>query len=110
VRERLAGVGGPLATTVVDLLGFFRDRYRERWGLDAPPVHDPVALARVLDPGLVGCVDAHVAIELHGAHTRGATVCDRYGVLGRGPNAQVATTLDAARFWDVVIDAVERLS
>jgi purine nucleosidase len=110
VFDRLAAIGSPLATTTAGLLGFFRDRYRERWGLDAPPVHDPVAVARVLDPGLVGCVDAHVAIELHGAHTRGATVCDRYGVLGRGPNAQVATTLDAARFWDVVIDAVERLS
>jgi purine nucleosidase len=110
VLERLAGVGGSLATTMVDLLGFFRDRYRERWGLDAPPVHDPVAVARVLDPSLVECVDAHVAIELHGAHTRGATVCDRYGVLGRAPNAQVATTLDAPRFWDVVIGAVERLS
>ena len=35
-----------------------------------------------------------------------ATVCDRYGVLGRAPNAQVATELDVARFWDLVIDAV----
>jgi purine nucleosidase len=109
VLERLAAVGTPLATTTVALLRFFGDRYRERWGIDAPPVHDPVAVARVLDPSLVQCVDAHVAIELHGAHTRGATVCDRYGVLGRGPNAQVATTLDVPRFWDVVIGAVERL-
>ena len=109
VFERLEGIGSPLAATLVDLLGFFRDRYRARWGLDAPPVHDPVAVARVLDPTLVRCVDAHVAIELHGAHTRGATVCDRYGVLGRAPNAQVATTLDVPRFWDVVVDAVARL-
>jgi purine nucleosidase len=110
VFERLAAVGSPLAATMVDLLGFFRDRYRERWPLAAPPVHDPVAVARVLDPSLVRCVDAHVAIELRGTHTRGATVCDRYGVLGREPNAQVAVELDFARFWDVVIDAVARLA
>jgi purine nucleosidase len=109
VLDRLHGANSPLALTMVDLLGFFRDRYRERWGLDAPPVHDPVAVARVLDPALVRCVDAHVAIELRGEHTRGATVCDRYGVLGRAPNAQVATTLDVPAFWDVLIDAVERL-
>ena len=109
VFARLSAIGSRVATTTVDLLGFFRDRYRERWGIDAPPVHDPVAVARVLDPALVRCVDAHVAIELHGAHTRGATVCDRYGVLGRAPNAQVAVELDAARFWDRVIDAIARL-
>jgi purine nucleosidase len=110
VFERLAAIGSPLTTATVGLLGFFRDRYAERWGIDAPPVHDPVAVARVLDPALVGCVDAHVAIELHGAHTRGATVCDRYGVLGRAPNAQVAVELDAPRFWDVLIDAYARLA
>jgi purine nucleosidase len=109
VLERLGAIGSRLATTTVELLVFFRDRYREGWGMDAPPVHDPVAVARVLDPALVRCVDAHVAIELHGTHTRGATVCDRYGVLGRVPNAQVAVELDVARFWDVVIDAVARL-
>jgi purine nucleosidase/pyrimidine-specific ribonucleoside hydrolase len=106
VLERLAGLGTPLARTVVDLLGFFRDRYRAIWGLDSPPVHDPVAVARVIDPTLVRCEAAHVAIELHGTHTRGATVCDRFGVLGRAPNAQVATALDAPRFWDLVVDAV----
>jgi inosine-uridine nucleoside N-ribohydrolase len=110
VLERLGAVGTPLATAIVDLLGFFRDRYREIWGLDAPPVHDPVAVARVLDPTLVRCEDAHVAIELRGAHTRGATVCDRHGVLGLAPNAKVATELDVPRFWDRVVDAVARLA
>jgi inosine-uridine nucleoside N-ribohydrolase len=62
----------------------------------------------VIDPALVRCEDAYVAIELHGTHTRGATVCDRYGVLGRPPNAKVATALDAPGFWDRVIGAVER--
>ena len=108
VLDRLRAQATPLATTVVDLLGFFRDRYRDIWGLDSPPVHDPVAVARVIDPTLVRCEDAHVAIELQGAHTRGATVCDRHGVLGRPPNAKVATGLDVPRFWDLVVEAVER--
>jgi purine nucleosidase len=109
VLERLTGLGTPLADTVVRLLGFFRDRYRDLWGLPAPPVHDPVAVARVIDPSLVRCEEAHVAVELHGTHTRGATVCDRFGVRGRTPNALVAMELDAAGFWDLVVDAVDRL-
>jgi inosine-uridine nucleoside N-ribohydrolase len=106
VLERIRALGTPLAGTVVRLLGFFRDRYRDLWGLPAPPVHDPVAVARVIDPGLVRCEDAHVAVELHGTHTRGATVCD---LRGRTPNARVAMELDAAGFWDLVVGAVERL-
>jgi purine nucleosidase len=109
VLERLSGLGTPLADTVVRLLGFFRDRYRDIWGLPAPPVHDPIAVARVIDPGLVRCEEAHVAVELHGTHTRGATVCDRFGVRGRIPNARVAVELDAAGFWDLVVSAVDRL-
>jgi inosine-uridine nucleoside N-ribohydrolase len=109
VLERLLGLGTPLADTVVRLLSFFRDRYRDLWGLPAPPVHDPVAVARVIDPDLVRCQDAHVAVELHGAHTRGATVCDCFGVSGRTPNARVAMELDAEGFWDLVVSAVERL-
>jgi inosine/uridine nucleosidase len=72
-------------------------------------VHDPVAVARVIDPELVRCEEAHVAVELHGTHTRGATVCDRFGLRGRTPNASVAVELDTARFWDLVVSAVDRL-
>jgi inosine-uridine nucleoside N-ribohydrolase len=109
VLERLRTLGTPLAETVVRLLVFFRDRYRDIWGLPAPPVHDPVAVARVIDPELVRCEEAHVAVELNGTHTRGATVCDRFGVRGRTPNARVAMELDAAGFWDLVVGAVDRL-
>jgi pyrimidine-specific ribonucleoside hydrolase len=105
----LRALGTPLAATVVELLEFFAERYRGLWGFPAAPVHDPVAVARVIDPAVVGCVDAHVAIELHGTHTRGATVVDRFGVTGEAPNAQVALELDHARFWALVIDAVRAL-
>lgn len=109
VLARLRALGTPLATLVVELLGFFADRYRALWGFPAAPVHDPVAVARVIDPTVVGCVAAHVAVELHGTHTRGATVVDRHGVTGQAPNAQVALHLDHARFWELVVDAVRTL-
>lgn len=109
VLDRISALGTPLAATVVRLLGFFGDRYRDIWGISSPPLHDPVAVARLIDPALVETVDAHVAIELKGAHTRGATVCDRFGVLGLQANAKVAIRLDVPRFWDHVVDAVQQL-
>ena len=109
VLNRLRALETPLAELVVRLLGFFGDRYRDIWGLPAPPVHDPVAVARVIDPGLVRCEDANVAIELHGTHTRGATVCDRFGVRGRAPYSMVAMDVDTAGFWELVVGAVYRV-
>jgi inosine-uridine nucleoside N-ribohydrolase len=109
VLDGLRALGTPLAATVVELLGFFAEQYRRIWGFPAAPVHDPVAVARVIDPSVVRCVPAHVAIELAGTHTRGATVVDRYGVTGEEPNAQVAVELDHAGFWALVHDAVARL-
>jgi inosine-uridine nucleoside N-ribohydrolase len=109
VLDGLRALGTPLAATVVELLGFFAEQYRRIWGFPAAPVHDPVAVARVIDPAVVRCVPAHVAIELAGTHTRGATVVDRYGVTGEPPNAEVAIELDHAGFWALVQDAVARL-
>ncbi len=109
VLASLTALETPLARTVVDLLGFFADRYRDLWGFEAPPVHDPVAVARVIDRALVACVPAHIAIELRGEHTRGATVVDRFGVTGCEPNAQVAVELDAPAFWRHVEAAVGTL-
>jgi inosine-uridine nucleoside N-ribohydrolase len=109
VLDRLRALGTPLAGIVVDLLDFFAERYRRLWDFPAAPVHDPVAVARVIDPAVVGCVSAHVAVELDGTHTRGATVVDRYGVTGSAPNAQVALHLDHAAFWALVVEAVRTL-
>lgn len=105
----IRAIGTPLATMVVDLLGFFADRYNKLWGFPAAPVHDPVAVARVIDPALVGCVEANVVVELAGTYTRGATVVDRFDATGRPRNARVALELDHAGFWALVVDAVRRL-
>jgi inosine-uridine nucleoside N-ribohydrolase len=110
VRGRIADIGGPLAEACGELLGFFASTYRELYGFPAPPVHDPVAVARVIDPSLVECVRTRVDVELAGEHTRGATVVDLHRRTGREPNALVATGLDADRFWDLVIEAVAALS
>ncbi|GLZ29496.1 ribosylpyrimidine nucleosidase [Lentzea sp. NBRC 105346] len=101
---------GELGRTCAELMTFFAKTYRELFGFDAPPLHDPVAVARVIDPSLVRCVDAHVAIETAGTHTRGATVVDLDGYLGLEPNAQVAVELDVPRFWDRVIAAIGNVS
>ena len=109
VIARLHAPATPLGETVAGWLEFFGATYRSLFGADAPPVHDPCAVALVAEAGVVNCVDAFMAVETEGRWTRGATVVDLRGRLGRKPNARVAVELDFERFWDLVVGAVERL-
>ena len=109
VVDRFRALGTPVGEAVIGWLSFFADTYRQVYGFGGPPVHDPCALALVIDPTLVRCDEVFVAIETEGRWTRGATVVDVHGRFGRPPNARVAMELDVARFWDLVVDAVAAL-
>ena len=106
VIGRLRGAGRPVATFVADLLVFFGGTYRNTFGFPAPPVHDPCAVAAVVDPTIVHAHEIRVEIETEGQWTSGRTVCDVYGVLGKQPNARVGYALDVPRFWAMVIDTL----
>ncbi|GAA2433694.1 pyrimidine-specific ribonucleoside hydrolase RihA [Actinomadura vinacea] len=110
VFARLRAIGGTLPATCEGLLRFFAGAYEEVYGMPDPPVHDPVAIAAIVEPDVVECVEAPVVVELDGAHTRGATVVDLHRVTGAAPNARVAMGLDAGRFWDLMLDAVRTLA
>jgi purine nucleosidase len=109
VIARMRSLGTRLGDTVAGWFEFFGSNYRSLFGADAPPVHDPCAVAVLAEPGTVRCVDAFMAVETEGRWTRGATVVDLRGRYGREPNARVAMELDVVRFWDAVAAAVERL-
>jgi inosine-uridine nucleoside N-ribohydrolase len=108
VLERIRALGTPVAEMAVELLRFFAATYKERQGFDAPPVHDPCAVAWVAEPDIVETVPAHVDVETRGEFCCGRTVVDLYGVLGKPANALVGVKLDFDRFWDLVIDALAR--
>lgn len=106
IISRIRSVGSELTTTIADLLSFFAATYKRIWGLPAPPVHDAVAVARVVDPTLVECVRAPISIETSGEFTSGATVVDLHDRTGRPPNALAGISLDVERFWDLMVDAL----
>jgi inosine-uridine nucleoside N-ribohydrolase len=109
VVDRFRKIGGPVSDMVVALLEFFGRTYRDKFGLEAPPVHDPLAVAKVIDPTVFTTRFIHVDVETKGELTYGRTVCDFYGVTGRKPNVHFGVKLNRERFWDLVLDAVTRL-
>jgi purine nucleosidase len=106
VVERIYAVGTPLSKIVVELLTYFGSTYKKVGGFDAPPVHDPCAVAYVINPELLTTEDAYVGVELKGELTYGMTVTDFRDAYGRAHNTQVATKLDVDGFWDLVVDAI----
>ncbi len=74
-----------------------------------PAIHDACAVAYALDPSLFTCVPAVVRVETAGLYTSGMTVTD-FKLHDRPANALVATSLEAGRFWDVVLEAYGRLA
>ncbi|MEU4969193.1 uridine-preferring nucleoside hydrolase UriH [Streptomyces smyrnaeus] len=109
VTERIAQLGTRPATFVRELLDFFGATYLESQGFAHPPVHDPCAVAYVIDPDVMTVRKAPVDIELRGGLTLGMTVTDFRAPVPADCRTQVAVDLDHGRFWDLVIDALERI-
>jgi purine nucleosidase len=101
IRERMASLG-PLASA---LLLPALAQYNEN---PDPAVHDVCAAASVAVPDVFGYTPAHVQVETTGQLTSGMTVTD---FSPSSPhNARVATSIDAERFWDVVLGAYARVT
>jgi purine nucleosidase len=109
VIGRIKAVGTGPARFVADLLKFFGDTYRAQQGFASPPVHDPCAVARVIDPTVVEVRRVPVDIELTGTLTLGMTVADFRRPAPEDCTTQVAVGLDKEKFWDLVVDALTRI-
>lgn len=109
VVERFAALDTAPGRFVVELMDFFGASYKDAQGFDAPPVHDPCAVAYVIDPSIVSTVKVPVDIELSGSLTLGMTVADFRAPAPEDCTTSVAVKLDRERFWDLVVDAVRAI-
>ena len=109
VVERIKAIGTGPAHFVVELLDFFAATYKDAQGFDSPPVHDPCAVAYVIDPTVMTTRRVPVDVELQGTLTLGMTVADFRAPAPADCTTSVAMDLDRERFWDLVVDAIERI-
>jgi inosine-uridine nucleoside N-ribohydrolase len=107
--ERLIATG-PVGAFVADLVEFFSVYHRETYGWDGAPIHDAVAVAQVIRPGLVTTVDCNVEVELLSELCRGRTVVDLWRRTDRVANADVGVALDTDGFFDLLVERIGRLS
>jgi purine nucleosidase/pyrimidine-specific ribonucleoside hydrolase len=106
VRERIGELGTRVARLSVELMEYFAHTYLRVFRFPHPPVHDAVAMAAVIDPGVVSSVPTNVRIDLASSLSRGRTVCDVYRMSGLPPNVDLGVDLDPNRFWELMIGAI----
>jgi inosine-uridine nucleoside N-ribohydrolase len=111
--DRLDTAGSPLATYLGRTVRPWVTWLAKRFGRDGCALHDPLALAAVLDPEVLTTRTACVDIELHGTLTRGRTVAwdpDDDETLQSGlslPRVRPATIADGVdndRFMPLLLD------
>jgi inosine-uridine nucleoside N-ribohydrolase len=108
VQRRLRDAGS-IGVFVAELVDFFTVYHRETYGWDGAPIHDAVAVAHVLRPGLVETKLRNVEVERDSELCRGRTVVDLWHRTDRSPNAHVGVDLDSAAFFDLLVERIGRL-
>lgn len=106
VYEGWVANGDKRAAFFHDVFGTARkfNAEHERTGFIAA---DALAMAVALDPGMVTRAETrHVAVELDGRLTRGATVVDWHKRLGGKANARIVLEVDQARFAELIAGAL----
>jgi inosine-uridine nucleoside N-ribohydrolase len=119
VIRRFGRLNTPAAQAVTALLRHYLESARRAAGVATASLHDPCAVAILLDRSSISWAPMHVAVELRGELTRGMTVCDArhepalntaaspgIGPRGLPPNANVALALDHAALLDLLEEAL----
>jgi purine nucleosidase len=113
--ERLATrAGGESGNAVVrfvtDALRFYFEFHSRYDGFYGAFIHDALALAAALDPGLARTEALAVEVELEGRWTTGETVTDWRRAWGREPNLEIAVEMDVTAFFERFIERVGDLA
>ena len=106
--ERLRAAGR-VGVMVAELWQFYHRYHSRVYDFPGTPVHDAMAVAHVIDGGLVRTLHRNVAIDCASELCRGRTVVDLWQISGRAPNAHVAVDVDSDAFLDLLVERISRL-
>jgi pyrimidine-specific ribonucleoside hydrolase len=109
--EKIRSIGNKVAVLVAELLDFFsifHEKVNDKFGFTGSPLHDPVAVAWVINPDLITTRACHVDIETRGEFTDGCTVVDYHNVLNKHKNVDVAFDIDREGFIEMLIDGLKK--
>lgn len=105
LQELDATVLGPV---IRQCMKDYMNRYKERNGVAACALHDPLTVGVAIDPSLVKLQLMHVDVETSSSLCDGQTVCDIQNRLGHTPNVKGCMEVDSERFIRMFIDLMKQ--
>lgn len=105
--EKIASIDNKIAKLVAEMLDNL-SKFHIRDGIDGCFLHDPLAVCSVINPEVLTTELLHVAIELKGEYTTGATVVDLRNRLELNKNVDVALEVDRKSFVEEIIKSVKK--
>ncbi|KAJ1674259.1 Uridine nucleosidase 1 [Spiromyces aspiralis] len=89
-----------------ELLCFFNQTYCEVFGFkEGSPLHDPNAVAYLIDPTIYDRKLMRVDVECASTLCYGQTICDIWEQSPLPKNCWVTTSVDVDKFWELMMDA-----
>jgi len=124
VVERIRSLNNRVGKTVAEILTAYSNNLYRLFGLSGGSLHDPCAVAWLIDSSLISSEMLHVDIELKGEHTRGMTVCDQRNLkpptanlsekdgirASVAPNVDIGLNIEVPRFIDLLVDTLKQYS
>ncbi len=108
-RERFRSSGTKAGIMVAELLDFFAKFHDDNFDFGGSPLHDPCAVAWLIEPELFTSKLCHADIETKGKLTLGNTVVDVYEVLKKEKNITLLYDIDREGFVDLLAAHLEKL-
>lgn len=111
--ERIRGIGNKLGAVTADLLDFFIQTstppiFAPAGHVEGAHMHDPCAVAVLIDESKFLTGDFFGDIELGGQYSLGNTVIDLHGACKKPPNVKVAFNLDNNWMVNLILDSIAK--
>ena len=121
LQDRVRAIGGSISQFVLDIWEFIDTTHGGLLQIPYPAIHDACCVAVLIDPTIITTEKADIRVETAGRWTKGMTVCNfekMGGMRHFGGTASeqtdfrhtVAMKLDHAKFCDMIVDSIERLT
>ena len=115
-NDELKKYDNKICKYVAELIEFYRQYHYKVEGFPGCTLHDPCAVAALIDESLFQAIEVHVEVETCGRVTRGATVIDKIDYdkkifgLGKTKNVKFLTSVDRSRFKDRLFKDLQNLA
>lgn len=100
--EEIKEIGNPVAEMAAELLDYFVEYHRRELDMNGCPLHDPLAVAALIDDTVIETETRPVRVETAGRFTTGSTVVDFDGKTLGEPNLEIAVDVDGEKFKHMV--------